>query len=346
MHEAEECAPHEISKTGEGHQGNRQIKQVARLRLGFAALFEDATMQKLIETLAFTRAFENPIQGIQPQRSLQIHVAQRRLQVLSHQGEIHIVVFEFARRDCAEVLHQEKVDLVASRIGPGGTGKKVAKQFQKPILIGEGTGLQKLAQLMDLDALVHFLEPLRGLLDRFAAGRVSARFQIGTRLHLDDEFARDFKIDRVEPAGRCPLGGKVWCWRCCHDFTIQLGTSPIKRAATTVLPGWYCTATTAASTSKEPSELRRRSTSANSRGVAQANKTSRGVPNSMTVLSVKGRALEPGSPPRANCTGMRTGAASGKKRASPATVPAPCAPRAAAVACCAKAFAPFCRESA
>src|ERR1700678_1030543 len=196
---------------------------------------------------------------------------------------------------------------------------------------------------MDLNALIHFLEPLRRLLHRFAARRVGPGFQIDARLHVDDEFARDFKINGIEPTGGLTLGGKVWCWRWCHDFTIQLVTSPIKRAATRVLPGWYCTATTAASMSREPSELRRRRTSANSRGVAQANKTSRGVPNSMTVLSVKGRALEPGSPPRANCTGMRTGAASGKKRASPATVPAPCAPRAAAVACCAKAFAPFCR---
>src|SRR5579872_4261621 len=57
----------------------------------------------------------------------------------------------------------------------------------------------------------------------------------------------------------------------------------------------------------------------------------------MTVLSVKFAADDSaGCSVRASCTGMRTGVASGKKRASPATVLAFCAARPVAVACCAK----------
>src|SRR5271170_5652504 len=148
-----------------------------------------------------------------------------------------------------------------------------------------------------------------------------------------------------------PYGGEIrsrhrwlrrrWRWRrrlrCSHGFTIQLGTEVRKRAATTVVPGWYCTATTEASVSSEPSELRKRRTSANSSGVVQAKSTSREVPNSMTVLSstdaAPGRFSLLAFLLRVNGTGMRTGVASGKKRASSATVLV-CAVRDGAVPCC------------
>ncbi len=59
--------------------------------------------------------------------------------------------------------------------------------------------------------------------------------------------------------------------------------------------------------------------SANSRGLEHAKRTSRGVPNSITVLSGKAGAADGTSSfvlsPRVNGTGMRTGVASGKKRA-------------------------------
>src|SRR5580698_9067238 len=150
------------------------------------------------------------------------------------------------------------------------------------------TGLQELAQLMDLDALVQLLEPVVGLLDDLLAGSFDLRGEIGRSLRLKGKFASQFEVKGIETAGIIPLGGKV-LHRCRgrHDFTIQLGTSLRKRAAMMVLPGKYCTATTEASKSSDPSELRRRRTSANSRGVSQAKRTSRGVPNSTMVLSVK-----------------------------------------------------------
>jgi len=84
--------------------------------------------------------------------------------------------------------------------------------------------------------------------------------------------------------------------------------------------------------------------SANSRGVAQAKRTSRGVPNSITVLSdnegVAGAASPFVFPLRVNCTGMRTGVASGKKRAKSATLLF-CPERDGPVPCCAKRCSPF-----
>src|SRR5580692_106149 len=96
-------------------------------------------------------------------------------------------------------------------------------------------------------------------------------------------------------------------------FTIQLATSPVKRAATAVRPPLYCTATTQASVSRVPSEFCTRSLSANSSGKLEANSTSVGVPNSMIVLSLN--APLPFAR-RVRRTGMRTGVALGKNLAS------------------------------
>src|SRR5580704_15180779 len=96
-------------------------------------------------------------------------------------------------------------------------------------------------------------------------------------------------------------------------FTIQLATSPVKRAATAVRPPLYCTATTHASVSRVPSEFRSLSLSANSSGKVDANNTSVGVPNSIIVLSVT--APLPLAT-RVSRTGMRTGVALGKNFAS------------------------------
>src|SRR5712692_1760601 len=118
----------------------------------------------------------------------------------------------------------------------------------------------------------------------------------------------------MEQARRTPLGGQFIGLRYfIHGFTIQLATSRVKRAATAVRPPVYCRATTEASASSVPSEFWSRSISANSTGRVEANSTSRDVPNSMTVLSLK--AL-PSLPTRVKRTGIRTGLASGKNFAS------------------------------
>src|SRR5262252_4304380 len=140
---------------------------------------------------------------------------------------------------------------------------------------------------MHLNRFIHVLQPAIGLFDGILSRRLHTRFQFGARLYVDREFACQLEINRIQLARETPLRGEILhrCgWR--HDFTIQLGTSRLKRAATRVFPGWYCTATTRASSSNEPSELRNLTISANSRGILQANNTSRGVPNSITVLSL------------------------------------------------------------
>src|ERR1700740_78535 len=108
------------------------------------------------------------------------------------------------------------------------------------------------------------------MLDAFAVGSVDGFVEGCTSGRVNHEFTRQFCVNGMKNSGARPLRRVVRSGRCrgcgCHDFTIQLGTEERKRAATIVEPGWYCTATTDASVSSEPSELRRRSTSANSRG--------------------------------------------------------------------------------
>jgi hypothetical protein len=98
-----------------------------------------------------------------------------------------------------------------------------------------------------------------------------------------------------------------------HGFTIQFATSCVNRAATAVFDPLYWRATTQASTSRVPSEFRNRSLSANSNGNVEAKSTSRDVPNSMTVLSLR-RPLFPST--RVKETAIRSGVEFGKNFAS------------------------------
>ena len=91
---------------------------------------------------------------------------------------------------------------------------------------------------MHLDLAVHLFEPLPGLLDGFFAGSLDAGLKLGAGLDVDGELACQFKVNGIKAAGGNPLRGKILhgCGRR-HDFTIQLGTSRRKRAATRVFPG-------------------------------------------------------------------------------------------------------------
>src|SRR5713226_9904544 len=205
----------------------------------------------------------------------------------------------------------------------------VFQQGLQPFLAGQVGGLKELAQLMDLDLLVHIQKPLPGLFDGLLRRIVDARFQIVAGGEFDDKLACQGAVQRMEQARFAPLGGEILRFRCHgHGFTIQLETSWVKRAATAVRPLVYCNATTEASASSVPSEFCSRSMSANSSGKVEENSTSRGVPNSITVLSVE--AFSPTT--RVKRTGMRTGLASGKNFANLA-VELSCRTRALPVAC-------------
>ena len=90
-----------------------------------------------------------------------------------------------------------------------------------------------ISSLVHLDGVIHLVKPLVGLLYGFLAGRVDAGFEISTGLDVDGELAGEFVINGIQPASGAPLGCEI-LYRCgrIHDFTIQLGTSRRKRAAT------------------------------------------------------------------------------------------------------------------
>jgi hypothetical protein len=96
-------------------------------------------------------------------------------------------------------------------------------------------------------------------------------------------------------------------------FTIQFVTSPENLAATAIRPSCTCNATTAASARNDPSAFSTRTLPANSSGSRDTNSTSRGVPYSITVCS---ETVPVGSSMPVIRTGIRTGVASGKNRAS------------------------------
>ena len=57
-----------------------------------------------------------------------------------------------------------------------------------------------------------------------SSARFHAGFKIGARRQLDDAFAGQCRIQRIELAGVLPLGVEFIQLRCGgHDFTIQLG---------------------------------------------------------------------------------------------------------------------------
>jgi hypothetical protein len=64
----------------------------------------------------------------------------------------------------------------------------VLEQGPQSFLAGKRGGLEKLSQLMHLDALVHFPEPLAGLLNRFLRRRVDARLQVAASRQINHEF--------------------------------------------------------------------------------------------------------------------------------------------------------------
>ena len=105
------------------------------------------------------------------------------------------------RRDLAEILHEQKVDLVAHGIGSWGLGQKVLQQQSQRISIHERTGLQELAQLVNLDFLIECVQPLLGLLDRLRRGRICAGCESGTRRRVDHEFAGQCGINGMQAAG-------------------------------------------------------------------------------------------------------------------------------------------------
>ena len=227
-------------------------------------------------------------------------------------------------------LDQQEIDLVAVRVHPGCPAEMVLQQGLQTFFAGQTRGLKELAQLMDLDLLVHFEKPLAGLFHGLLRRIFHAGFEIGARGQFDHKLPSQCAVQRMEQARFPPLRSQVLLFRFqSHGFTIQLETSWVKRATTAVRPLVYCRATTETSASSVPSEFCTFSRSANSSGRVEENNTSRAVPNSITVFSAQSF---PSPATRVRRTGIRTGLASGKNFASLA-VQLSCRTRARPVAC-------------
>ena len=76
-------------------------------------------------------------------------------------------------------------------------------------MINQRTGLQKLAQLVNLDFFIHLVQPLLGLLHGLAARRVHLRLKIGAGGHVDHELARQFGVNGMKAAGTRPQRRKI-----------------------------------------------------------------------------------------------------------------------------------------
>ncbi len=185
------------------------------------------------------RGLQHVVERLEPGWDRRLHRSQHRSQCPGHVLERHRAVFQARRRGQREQLNEEKVDLVAVRRRFLFLVKVVQQKSLQQLGRDQGGGLQELAQLVNLDALVHFPQPLPGLLHRFPGRLFDAHFEIVARGEVDDELARQRGVRRIQNAGGVPLGGQLI--QVGHGLSIQSGTSP--RAGGEVRPLWYCRAT-------------------------------------------------------------------------------------------------------
>ncbi len=141
-------------------------------------------------------------------RKRQVHFSQHRLQNLRHIFHIHICFFQPRWGAVREILHQQEIDLVAIAVGLLGFVQMMQQQHPQAFIAGQGGGLQELAQLMNLNALVHILEPLPRLLDRLARRSVHPRFEIRARRQFDHKFMRQRGIQRIQYPRVLPFGSQ------------------------------------------------------------------------------------------------------------------------------------------
>ncbi len=143
------------------------------------------------------------------------------------------------RRAQGKILHEQEVDLVAVGRRFHFLVEVMDQEIAQHRFIGQRGGLQKLAELVNLNVSVDLLEPGVCLFDAFFGGRLSFVDGRAGR-HVDDEFLHQRGIDRLQRTELLPLFVEScmrWSWG--HDLMIQLGTVFRKRAATTVRWVWY-----------------------------------------------------------------------------------------------------------
>jgi hypothetical protein len=66
--------------------------------------------------------------------------------------------------------------------------------------------LEELAQLVNLDFVIHLVQPLLGLLDGLASGRVHVGLEVGAAGQVDDELTGHFGVNGMKAARARPYG--------------------------------------------------------------------------------------------------------------------------------------------
>src|ERR1700730_993354 len=181
-----------------------------------------------------------------------------------------------------------------------------------------------MAQLINKDAGIETIQPVLNLLEKFKRRLFREVALLLGKGDGDFQFFRQCKVNWKDRAYfgpfclSCGLGPHRHRVECRSSFVhgcITQAHSPcVNLTATAFRPSWYCTATTVAS-AVAPARASRctRTWSSNSSGSFEIKIACCAPPNSKIVAS---RSLAP--PPRSEvtCTGTRTGAEPGKKRAS------------------------------
>src|ERR1019366_5588103 len=200
MHQAEEEAPDHEAETNKGRHRGGIEEAVPCLGFEFAALFKSSAVQKVTEPAAAGSRLPEGFKRSEPGGKLE-----RRL-LLSEHGREHlrdkfkIDIGLVEIRGCTErkILHQQEIDFVSVRGRFHRLPQVMDEQIAEYGFVGQRRGLQKLAQLMDLNLGVNLLEPCFSLscrpFDR--AGR-GIRPE-GTGGYFDDKFADQRLVDRME----------------------------------------------------------------------------------------------------------------------------------------------------
>src|SRR6266404_2397594 len=181
-----------------------------------------------------------------------------------------------------------------------------------------------MTQLVSEHARIEPVEPILYLLEKFERRLLREVAFILLKGNGDFQLLCQRQVDREDgtklvplflPRGFWPCWSRVECGSSfVHGCVAQSHNPCVNLTATAFRPSWYCTATTVASAAVPARESRcTRTWSSNSNGSVDRKIACCAPPNSKTVTS---RSLAP--PPRSavTCTGTRTTAEPGKKRAS------------------------------
>ena len=129
--------------------------------------------------------------------------SENRFEHLGDVIEVEVGVFKSRGRAERKILDEQKICLVAVAGRLRGLVHVMQEKMAQHAFVGQGRGLQKLAQLMDLDLRVHLLEPGFGLLDRF--GRWREFLVDGAGGNFNHKFAHQRRVHGLQGRERGPL---------------------------------------------------------------------------------------------------------------------------------------------